>query len=247
MIEAKDVWKSYKGTTVLKGLSLSVPEGKKVIILGRSGVGKSVLLRQINGLEKPDSGEISVDGVCISSLGKTELYKRRKHFGMLFQNSALFDSMTVGENVGFYLTEHETRPFSQEIEDRVALALKKVGLEGFETKMPSELSGGQRKRAALARLLIYGPKIMLCDEPTTGLDPITTMQINELIRDTHKELGATTVIVTHDIHSALFLGDIFALHHEGRIAWVGNKEQFTLGAHPLLDEFLHYVLPERKK
>ena len=247
MIEVKEVWKSYKSSAVLKGLSLSIPEGKKVIILGRSGVGKSVLLRQINGLEKPDSGIIEVNGECISSLSKRELFQKRRHFGMLFQNSALFDSMTVGENVSFYLTEHETHRSLQEIADMVAIALKKVGLEGYEKKMPSELSGGQKKRAALARLLIYGPKIMLCDEPTTGLDPITTMQINELIRDTHNELKATTLIVTHDIHSALFLGDIFAFHHEGRIAWIGNKEEFTLGAHPLLDEFLHYVLFQGKK
>jgi phospholipid/cholesterol/gamma-HCH transport system ATP-binding protein len=244
MIEVKDVWKSYRSTAVLKGLSLSVPSGKKVIMLGRSGVGKSVLLRHINGLEKPDSGTIEVNGVCISSLSKRELYKRMRHFGMLFQNSALFDSMTVGENVGFYLTEHNDVCGKDE---KIADALKKVGLAGFEKKLPSELSGGQRKRVALARLLVYGPKVMLCDEPTTGLDPITAMQINELIADTHEALGATTIIVTHDIPSALFLGDIFVLHHEGGIAWIGNKNEFIERTHPLIDEFLRYALPQGKK
>ncbi len=234
MISVQDVWKSYKGIAVLKGLSLEVPAGKTLIIVGRSGVGKSVLLRQITGLEKPDSGKILIDGKEIS---KTSL----KDFGMLFQSSALFDSLTVGDNVAFYLTEHDTLPKSH-LDDLVAESLKKVGLEGMQKKMPSELSGGQKRRAALARLLIFRPKIMLCDEPTTGLDPITAMQINELIASTHKELSATTIIVTHDLQSALTLGDYFALHHEGKIASVDTKEGFLQSQNPLIREFLQNAI-----
>lgn len=242
MIYAHDLWKSYNMVSVLTGLTLTVPSGKVLIILGRSGVGKSVLLRQITGLEKPDAGYVEVEGIRISSLSQRELYKHMKNFGMLFQSSALFDSMTVGENVAFYLTEHETALSASARDDRVEEALKKVGLSGLQMKMPSELSGGQKRRAALARLLIYGPKIMLCDEPTTGLDPVTTMQINELIANTHRELEATTVIVSHDVQSALFLGDIFALHHEGKIAWIGNKNEFLESEHPIIREFLRYAL-----
>ncbi len=244
MINVQDLWKSYKGTQVLKGLSIEIPAGKTLIIVGRSGVGKSVLLRQISGLETPDSGSIEIDGVAITSLKKRELSHFMRQCGMLFQSSALFDSLTVGENVSFYLQEHnDENGYSQsQIEDLAQESLKKVGLEGMYKRMPSELSGGQKRRAALARLLIYRPKIMLCDEPTTGLDPITAMQINELIGKTHDELTATTIIVTHDLQSALTLGDLFALHHEGKIVTVDTKEAFLQSSNPLIREFLQNAI-----
>lgn len=233
MISVQDVWKSYRGIPILKGLSLEVPAGKTLIIVGRSGVGKSVLLRQITGLETPDKGKIVING--------------KKEIGMLFQSSALFDSLTVGANVAFYLKEHPSEHSftADQIEQMVHESLEKVGLKDMHNKMPSELSGGQKRRAALARLLIYRPTIMLCDEPTTGLDPITSMQINELIAKTHKELSATTIIVTHDLQSALSLGDLFALHHDGKIVFCDTKEAFLRSDNPLIQEFLrNAIIPE---
>lgn len=239
MIYVHNLWKSYKKTDVLKGLSLHIPAQQVMIILGRSGVGKSVLLRQIAGLEKPDRGHIEVDGVRLVAKSS------RQHIGMLFQSSALFDSMTVGENVGFYLAEHTAIPKSER-DDLIDTALKKVGLNGFQWRLPSELSGGQKRRAALARLIVYKPKIMLYDEPTTGLDPVTAAQINELIAETHRELKATTLVVTHDIQSALFLGDSFALHHDGQIACVEEKERFLQSSNPLIREFLQNAFVSQK-
>jgi len=245
MIQIENLWKSYKEVAVLKGITLHIPAHKKLIIMGRSGVGKSVLLRHICGLEKPDSGTVDVDGIRISELSQNDLYQHMKNFGMLFQSSALFDSMTVEENVAFYFKEHGTQNgemCSSELSDRVADALFQVGLAGFQKKMPSELSGGQKRRAALARLIIYGPKVMLYDEPTTGLDPITAMQINELIDKTHEKLQATTVIVTHDLQSALFLGDLFALHHNGQIESVDEKRGFLTSTNLLIKEFFENAL-----
>jgi phospholipid/cholesterol/gamma-HCH transport system ATP-binding protein len=250
-IVAHNVWKSYGETPVLKGLDLNLPQGKTLVILGRSGVGKSVLLRQIVGIEKPDQGYIEVAGTRITDLKKADLYKLMSNFGMLFQSSALFDSMSVGENVAFYLKQHgdpktKNNIPKDEIQDRVHIALKKVGLEGYEVKMPSDLSGGQKRRAALARLIIYQPKIMLYDEPTTGLDPITSMQINELIVQTQADLQATSIVVTHDINSALDIGDLFVLHHDGKLQFIAEKEQFIQSGNPLIHEFLsNAVIPQK--
>lgn len=237
MIDVSDLWKSYGNTAILKGLNLHIPAGQILVIMGRSGVGKSVLLRHIMGLEKPDRGDIAIDGVQITSLSQKALFERVMHFGMLFQGSALFDSMTVGENVAFYFTQHANIAKSV-LAASVEQALHDVGLSGYQNKMPSQLSGGQRRRAALARLNIYKPKIMLFDEPTTGLDPITAMQINELIAKTHKELQSTSILVTHDVNSALHLGDLFAIHHEGKIQSVLTKEQFLQSDNPLIREFI---------
>ncbi|MGD2169959.1 MAG: ATP-binding cassette domain-containing protein [Chlamydiota bacterium] len=231
MIEVVDLWKSYNGNQVLKGLNLTVNTGETVVILGRSGVGKSVLLRQLIGIEKPDQGYVAIDGVNISELKKRELFKAVKNTGMLFQGAALFDSMNIEDNTAFYLRQHgqsETgEAYSEEeIQEMVQTSLAKVGLEGIEKKMPSDLSGGMKKRAGLARLIVYRPSILLYDEPTTGLDPITAQQINELIVQIQSELKSTSIVVTHDVHSALFIGDRLALHKDGKIAYVAEPEEF---------------------
>ncbi|NGX44503.1 MAG: putative ribonucleotide transport ATP-binding protein mkl [Candidatus Anoxychlamydiales bacterium] len=231
MINIKDLYKTYSNHLVLKGLNLEVKRGEILVILGRSGVGKSVLLKHIIGIEKPDSGKVEIDGVDITNLSFTDLYKHIKNMGMLFQGSALFDSMNIEQNTGFYL-EYNLDPISKkklnkkEIKEKVCAALQMVGLEDAKEKMPSDLSGGMKKRAALARLIAYRPKILLYDEPTTGLDPITSNQINELIVKTQNELGGTSIIVTHDIHSAWYVADRIAMHRDGKIIYIDTPEEF---------------------
>ena len=244
MIRIKNIWKAYDDVQVLKGLSLEVPTGKTTVILGRSGVGKSVLLRQIACLEIPDEGSIEVDGVDLSTLKGKKREEWFSQMGMLFQSSALFDSMTVEENVEFSLLHYSRKAsLSQKaIQELVDEALEKVGLSGYQKKRPSELSGGQKRRAALARLIIYKPKILLCDEPTTGLDPMTASQIANLIAETRGSLGGTAIVVTHDIVSAIALGDCFALHHGGQIAITGDRDQFFSSHDPMLHEFLQSAL-----
>lgn len=237
MIEAHEIWKGYGDIEVLKGLTLLVEEGETVVILGRSGVGKSVLLRQIIGIEKPDSGYVKVHGKKIWDLSVKEREKETMHMGMLFQGAALFDSMNVEENTGFYLNQHEHTLSKSEIRDRVAEALEMVDLADTQKIMPSDLSGGMRKRAALARVIVYRPRIILYDEPTTGLDPITCMQINELIQKTQQELQATSIVVTHDIRSAMEVGDRLAFHHGGKIAHIAPKTEFTKIKDPILQQF----------
>ncbi len=237
MINVKNLWKSYGSLTVLKGLDLTVNEGETVVILGRSGVGKSVLLRQILGIELPDKGDVHVNDMDISKMNETERYEAIKRMGMLFQGAALFDSMTVGENVAFYLRQHNKELSENEIQERVAHSLDVVNLADMQKKMPSDLSGGMRKRAALARVIIYSPKIILYDEPTTGLDPITAQHINELINHTQEKLKATSIVVTHDIRSALQVGDRLAFHHEGKIYLIAGKKEFLESKDPILEEF----------
>lgn len=241
MIHVQDLWKAYGSLEVLKGLNLDVFTGETLVILGRSGVGKSVLLKQIIGIERPDKGFIEIQDKKV--LGPPYLKGSSSlKIGMLFQGAALFDSMNIGENVAFYLRQHEKNLTEQEIEDRVNAALSMVGLENVQKKMPSELSGGMRKRAALARLIVYRPSIILYDEPTTGLDPITAMQINDLINQTKQELKATSVVVTHDITSALEVGDRLALHFEGKIAQVAPKEEFFKINDPTIQSFIENAL-----
>lgn len=237
MIKAINVWKKYGKLEVLKGLDLEVNTGETVVILGRSGVGKSVLLRQILGIEIPDKGYIEVNGQRISAMGKKDRYELVKHMGMLFQGAALFDSMNVGENVAFFLRQHEKNLTEKEIQERVDDALERVGLQGTQLKMPSELSGGMRKRAALARLIVYRPSIILYDEPTTGLDPITAQQINELIITIQQDLKATSIVVTHDIRSAFEVGDRLAFHHNGKILYIAPKHEFLKIDDPILKQF----------
>lgn len=233
MIKIDDLWKRYGKLDVLKGLSLEVKKGEIMVILGRSGVGKSVLLRQIIGIEKPDHGTIEVDGVRITDLKKDELYAAVKNMGMLFQSAALFDSMNIEENTAFYLKQHKVFP-KDGIKKRVQEALEMVGLDGTELKLPSDLSGGMRKRAGLARLIAYRPSILLYDEPTTGLDPITAQQINELIVSIQRELKGTSIVVTHDIHSALYIADKLALHQDGKIVHVAEPKEFMKLDNPMI-------------
>lgn len=231
MIRIRNLWKRYGNVNVLRGLTLDANKGEVLVILGRSGVGKSVLLRHIIGIEQPDRGSIEVAGTMITQLKKNEIYPIVKNMGMLFQGSALFDSMNIEENTAFYLKQHGDPVTGKKfphavIEQKVKEALAMVGLEGTEKKMPSDLSGGMRKRAGLARLIVYRPSILLYDEPTTGLDPITAQQINELIIKTQNELKGTSIVVTHDINSALFIADRLALHQDGQIIHVAEPETF---------------------
>lgn len=248
MIRVHDIWKKYGKLEVLKGLYLDVEDGETLVILGRSGVGKSVLLKQIIGLEKPDKGYIEVDGERITDMDVEKRIRNRsiRPMGMLFQGAALFDSLDVGENTSFYLRQHGSKLSKSEIKDLVANTLKMVGLEGIERKMPSELSGGMRKRAALARLIVYRPQIILYDEPTTGLDPITAMQINELINKTQNELQATSIVVTHDIRSALEVGDRLAFHEGGKITKIAQKKEFLSSDDPILRDFFKNAIIDEK-
>jgi phospholipid/cholesterol/gamma-HCH transport system ATP-binding protein len=224
----------------MKGLNLTIQSGETLVVLGRSGVGKSVLLKHILGLTKPDAGYVEVDGINITELNGDSLYEKIKNMGMLFQGAALFDSLNVEENTAFYLKQHgnpkTNKPYlAAEIEERVKQSLIMVGLDGTQKKMPSDLSGGMKKRAGLARLIAYRPTYLLYDEPTTGLDPVTAMQINELIVATQKELKATSIVVTHDIVSALTVADRLALVEDGKIIHIGEPEPFMQIDHPTIE------------
>lgn len=248
MIRCVNLWKKYGNKDVLKGVDLEVQQGETIVILGRSGAGKSVLLRHIMGLERADKGEVYIEEVALSPLRGYKLYHALRNMGMLFQASALFDSLTIGENTAFYLKQHKKkngeRLTDKEIEERVAEALEMVGLAGTEELMPSDLSGGMRKRAALARLIVYRPKILLYDEPTTGLDPITAMQINDLILQIQDELNATSIVVTHDLCSAFHVGDRIALNHDGKIVYITTKAEFIKIEDPLIQTFLKNSIPD---
>lgn len=248
MIKIRNLSKRFKDLQVLNGLNVDINEDETLVILGPSGGGKSVLLKHIIGITQPDDGFVEVNGVKITDLSGPDLLRAVKRMGMLFQSAALFDSMTVAENTGFYLTEHDDpesgkKISKQEIRDRVDEALKMVRLDGTQDKMPNELSGGMRKRAALARLIVYRPKILLYDEPTTGLDPITAMQINELIVETQEKLKATSIVVTNDITSALYVGDRLALLRNGKIDHIGEPKAFIKIDDPII-EFLRKTVSQ---
>lgn len=237
MIQLIDLHKSFNAHPVLRGVSLEIPAGKITVILGPSGEGKSVLLKHIIGLVRPDSGKVVVDGTDLSKLSDQELNEFRKRFGMLFQGAALFDSLTVEENIAFPLKEHTKLPLD-EIAKKVREKLALVGLEKAIGKMPSELSGGMRKRVGLARAIALEPKIILYDEPTTGLDPLMTEAINQLIIEMQKKLHVTSVVISHDIESTFEMADGVAMIHDGKIVERGTPEEFRRSAHPFVQEFL---------
>ena len=223
-IEIRDLHKSFGGRQILKGFSLTVEEGETLSIIGHSGVGKSVTLKTILGLIHPDQGEVWVDGKNVHALEREALYELRRQVGYVFQFSALFDSMTIRENVAMGLRRIKTLS-EGEIQNRVSACLFLVNLVGAEDKHPSELSGGMQKRAGLARAIATQPKYLLYDEPTTGLDPVTTTTIDELINRMADELSVTGIVVTHDMTSAYRISDRIAMLHEGRIRAVGTPDE----------------------
>lgn len=232
-----DLYKGFAGKPVLQGVALSVGRGETVVVLGGSGSGKSVLLKHTILLHRPDRGEIWVDDEEISGRDEDELIEVRKKVGMLFQAGALFDSMNVLENVAFALREH-TDWDEARIRERVREVLHLVEMEGVEERMPADLSGGMRKRVALGRAIALAPRAILYDEPTTGLDPLTATTINQLIASLQKRLGVTSIVVTHDIHSAFTVGDRIAFLHEGRIHFDGTVDEAKSTDEPLLRNFL---------
>jgi len=236
-VEFRGVNKAYGTKQVLRGADLKVYRGEVLVILGGSGSGKSVTLRHMLGLEAPDSGRVIVEDEDITDHPEEELYRVRKKFGMLFQSGALFDSMTVFENVAFPLREHAEMS-EEEIGRAVREKLGLVNLPNTENLMPVDLSGGMRKRVGLARSIVLDPKMILYDEPTTGLDPITAQKINELIIDLQSKLNVTSVVVTHDIQSAFSVGDRIAFLNKGVFEWVGTMEEARSTDHPVLREFL---------
>ncbi len=237
IVEFVDVHKSFRNQKVLDGLNLKIARGRTTVIIGRSGGGKSVTIKHMVGLIRPDRGQLLVDGEDVLTLGKREMNRVRKRFGMLFQEGALFDSMTVGENVAFPLVEH-TKLGAEEIEARVGEMLRVVGLPGIEEKMPSELSGGMRKRVGLARALIREPEIVLFDEPTSGLDPIMADAIDRLILETQRESKRTYVVISHDIRATFQIADYIAMLYEGRIIAYGTPDEIRANPNPFLVQFL---------
>ncbi len=238
MIRLVKLEKSFGSQKVLDKLDLTIDDGKVTVIIGRSGEGKSVLLKHIIGLLRPDEGEIWVDDSEITRLKPRELNKVRRKFGMLFQEAALFDSMSVGENVAFPLREH-TKKKESEIRETVASLLKEVGLEGTEGKMPSQLSGGMRKRVGLARALALNPQIVLFDEPTTGLDPIMTEAIADLILETKEKFGITAVVISHDLPLTFKIADEIAMLHKGKIIEKAPPREFSRSDSEIIQKFLN--------
>lgn len=237
MIRIRDLWKSFGDNIVLKGINLDIDKGKTTVIIGGSGCGKSVLLKNIIGLLKPDKGEVLIDGEDITKMKEKALYKIRNKFGFLFQSAALFDSMTVAENVGLGLSEN-TNINAEEIDKIIAEKLELVNLEGTQNLKPSELSGGMRKRVGLARALACNPEFILYDEPTTGLDPITSDSIDTLIDNLAKKLNVTSIVVTHDIFSVYEVADHVAMLHNGEVCFEGTPEELKATNETIVREFL---------
>jgi len=237
MIEVVDLHKSFGGKRVLRGVNLGVEKGESMVVIGGSGSGKSVLIKHIIGLLKPDRGSVLVDGKDITGLSEKGLYEIRKKFGMLFQGAALFDSLSVWENVAFFLLR-ERRMKEEEAREAAVEKLKMVGLSGVEDLMPSELSGGMKKRVGLARAIAYEPEILLYDEPTTGLDPIMADAINDLIVELRESLSVTSVTITHDMHSAYKIADRMAMLYLGEIIEVGTPEEIKNTRNPIVRQFV---------
>jgi phospholipid/cholesterol/gamma-HCH transport system ATP-binding protein len=238
MIEISEVVKNLNGNLVLRGVDLKIDKGSTCVIIGRSGCGKSVLLKHMVGILKPDKGKIVIDGKDLCRLNEKELNALRMKIGLVFQGGALFDSLTVGENVGFGLIEHG-HISEEEISARVEESLSLVGLSGIANLMPLDLSGGMKKRVALARALCIKPEIILYDEPTTGVDPITADSINELIKGLHDKLKVTSVVVTHDMRSAYMVGDKLAMLYQGKIIAQGTPEEIQKTDDPIVHQFIN--------
>ena len=239
MIEVKDLHKSFGGNHVLRGISLTVERGTTYVVLGGSGSGKTVLMKHVIGLLRPDQGTVFVDGVEIPKLEGRQLTEARRMFGMVFQGAALFDSMTVFENVAFPLKERQRSIRAAELRRRVVEKLKVVDLEeDVLNKFPSELSGGMRKRVALARAVVHEPKVILYDEPTTGLDPITTAYVDDMILQAKRRLGVTSMVISHDIASAFKVADHLAVLYDGGIAAQGTPEEVRRSEHPFVQRYL---------
>jgi phospholipid/cholesterol/gamma-HCH transport system ATP-binding protein len=240
VIEVTDLWKSFRDNQVLKGVSLAIPEGQTYVVLGGSGSGKTVLMKHVIGLLKPDRGSVRVDGVEISALTGKALTEARQRFGMVFQGAALFDSMSVLDNVAFPLRERRgARVPAAEIRRRVVEKLAVVDLgEDVLERWPAELSGGMRKRVALARALVSEPRIVLYDEPTTGLDPITTAYVDEMIVHARERLGITSMVISHDVASAFRVADRVAVLYDGHFAAEGTPDEVRRSEDPFVKKFL---------
>ena len=237
LIELRNVHKRFGRLVVLNGVTLRIEEGQSLVVIGASGSGKSVMLKHIVGLLKPDDGEVWFDDKRIDTNSEREMDAIRQQFGFLFQMGALFDSLTVEENVAFPLVEH-TRKAGSEIGKLVQQKLGMVGLDGTQKKMPGELSGGQRKRVALARAIALGPRVILYDEPTTGLDPIRSDVINELILKLKRELNVTSIVVTHDMNSAFKVADRIVMLHEGKLIFDGTPQDIQKSEVPVVRRFV---------
>ena len=240
MIEVRDLKKSFGTQMILDGINLRVETGESVVIVGRSGGGKSVLLKHLVGLLKPDSGHVLIDGEDIVPMNERQLLPVRRKFGMLFQGAALFDSMTVAENVGFAFRRNRELS-AKEIAQKVAEALEVVDLPGTENKKPSELSGGMKKRVGLARAIVYQPQIVLYDEPTTGLDPIVSDSIDQLIIRVRDRLKVTTVVVTHEMRSARRVGQRILMLHDKKIHFSGTPDEIFNSTDPVVRHFIDGV------
>ena len=237
MIRLVDVHKAFGAKRVLDGFSLDVVEGETMVIIGYSGTGKSVAIKHIVGLLEPDSGEVWVDGLEVPGLPRRELYKLRARIGYVFQFAALFDSLTIGENVAMGLRK-QGELTEREIADRVHEALDLVDLDNVESKFPAELSGGMRKRVGIARAVALRPKYMLYDEPTTGLDPVTSATIDELMIRMREALGVTSVVITHDMRSAYTVGTRIAMLYDGQVRQVGSVEEIRNTRDPVVRQFI---------
>lgn len=238
MIEIKDLHKSFGENKVLSGVNLTINTSETLVIIGRSGCGKSVLIKHIVGLLKPDSGTIKVEGRIINDLSEKELYQLRRRFGFLFQGAALFDSMTVEENVGLPLVESSNVISLSDIERQVTEKLELIGLPGAQKLKPAELSGGMKKRVGLARALITNPDYILYDEPTTGLDPIMSDSIDKLIKELTEKLNVTSIVVTHDMYSVKNVADKIAMMHNGKIYFEGNVDSLLSSEDPVIVDFI---------
>jgi phospholipid/cholesterol/gamma-HCH transport system ATP-binding protein len=236
-IEMVDVHKSFGPKKVLRGLSIEVGRGETLSLIGFSGAGKSTILKHVVGLMKPDRGSVKVDDLEVPELRRTELYELRRSIGYVFQFAALFDSMTIGENIAMGLRK-QGKLSEEQIRERVADSLARVDLEGYEARFPAELSGGQKKRAGLARAVAFRPRYLLYDEPTSGLDPVTTTTIDRLIRKMQADLGTTSLVITHDMESAYRISDRIAMLYQGRVVEEGTPDEIRRTRDPIVRGFI---------